>query len=120
MERHFAGFLFDLGRSVSKGCSSKERSDAEGSQKRRQRDCRVRNRQKKKADVPVFEVMKRDSQERVQEPTAEQVTPAAEGGGSTGIRVSRQDPAAGLRAVRWPFRGCGGVCPQGGFSGSVS
>ena len=66
MERHFAEFLFVW---ALKGCLSKGRSDAEGSQRRRQRDRRVRNRQTKRVHVPAIKV-KWDSQERVQEPTA--------------------------------------------------
>ena len=53
------------------GCSSKGRSDAEGSQRRRQRDRKVRNRQRKSVDVPVIKVVQLDPQERVEETTAE-------------------------------------------------
>ena len=45
---------------------------------RRQRGRGVRNRQRKRVDAPAIEVVKRDPQERVQEPTVELATPAAE------------------------------------------
>ena len=54
------------------------RSDAEGSQRRRQRDRRVRNRLRMRVDAPVIEVVKRDPQERVEEPTAEPLPGIAE------------------------------------------
>ena len=59
--------------------------------KGRQRDRRVQNRQRRRVDAPVIEVLKRNPQERVEEPTAERtpgseeysVTTAAEAAAST-------------------------------------
>ena len=61
MERRFTEFLFDLDLNVEQMLLVRVRGPLrEGSQQRRQRDRRVRNRQKKRVDMPVFEVMKRD------------------------------------------------------------
>ena len=71
MERHFAEFLVD----------------AEGSQRRRQRDRRVRNRQRKRVDVPVIKVVKWDPQERLEEVTAEPPPGIAEYSATTAAEV---------------------------------
>ena len=64
-------------------------------------------------DVPVFEVIKRDQQERVQETTAELKIDLK----GWKCQYSCLETTTGLRAACWLFGGCGGVCLQGGSSG---